>query len=95
MLAVYLNPVFTGGEQLYLDNVSVTAADASLPTLSITSANENAVTLSWPTHVTGYALETSTTLAPSTWTTVPGVINNTVTLPITVPKMFFRLRQTP
>lgn len=63
--------------------------------LSITSANENAVTLSWPTHVTGYALETSTTLTPLSWTSVPGVINNTVTLPITVPKMFFRLRQTP
>ena len=65
-----------------------------LPLLSI-QKSATTVTLSWPAEVTGYALETSSNLA-SPWADVPGVVNNSVTLPLTptLNKQFFRLYPT-
>jgi hypothetical protein len=71
------------------------AAGPPLPPLSIVQ-NGNTVTLSWPVNATGYFLESTPNLAHP-WTPVPGVVNNSVTLPLTpaVQKDFFRLRTTP
>lgn len=75
--------------------LTLSSGAAVLPVLSI-ERNGSTVTLSWPVEVTGYTLETSTTLA-NPWTDVPGVTNNSVTLPLTpaLTKQFFRLRSTP
>lgn len=66
------------------------------PEVSIVRSGSS-VTLSWPAAVTGYVLETSSDLTAASWTAVPGVVNNSVTLPLTpaVLKQFFRLRSTP
>ena len=61
------------------------------PTLSVTRDGGN-VTLSWPASVTGFTLETSERVPAATWTPVPGVANNSVTLPSTAASSFYRLR---
>ena len=73
----------------------LSAAGPPLPPLSIVQ-NGNTVTLSWPVDATGFTLESSPNLGHP-WTPVPGVINNSVTLPLTpaLNKDFFRLRTTP
>jgi hypothetical protein len=49
--------------------------------------------LSWPVETTGWTLESSTDLGdPDTWDPVPGVDNNSVSVPMTAPKNFFRLK---
>jgi hypothetical protein len=100
MLAIYLNPGFVGGSQIYLDNVSVIAAKpavaSSVPKLTITRSG-NGLTLSWPAQVTGWILESSTDLGlGDTWEPVPGVVDHSVTLDISgVPENFFRLKSVP
>ena len=66
-----------------------------LPKLSILN-NGTTVTVSWPTGITGFVLETSNNLE-NPWTDVPGVVNNSVTIPYTpaLKKQFFRLRTAP
>ena len=75
--------------------LALTSGAAVLPVLSI-ERDGSTVTLSWPADVTGYTLETSNNLE-TPWTDVPGVTNNSVTLPLTpaLLKQFFRLRSTP
>ncbi|MDB6076895.1 MAG: hypothetical protein JWO82_642 [Akkermansiaceae bacterium] len=75
--------------------MSLGSATPTLPVLSLVKSGTS-VTLSWPAAVTGYTLESSSTLA-GTWTTVPGVSGNSVTLTITpaLSKQFFRLRANP
>jgi hypothetical protein len=53
--------------------------------------------LSWDPESTGWVLESSSDLGASdTWDPVPGVVNNSVSVPMTgVPKNFFRLRKDP
>jgi uncharacterized repeat protein (TIGR03803 family) len=66
------------------------------PQLTIVSAGPNIV-LSWPTNYTGFTLQSTTNLDPSTaWTTnLPSTVvvngRNTVTNPISGTKQFFRL----
>ena len=64
--------------------------DVALPTLSIIHS-ATTVTLTWPMNVNGYTLEASDNLQLP-WDVVPGVVDNSVTLPITQPRKFFRLR---
>jgi len=73
----------------------LSAAGPPLPPLSAVQ-NGNTVTLSWPVGSTGYFLESSPNLGQP-WTPVPGVANNSVTLPLTpaLQKEFFRLRTIP
>jgi hypothetical protein len=73
----------------------LSAAGPPLPPLGIVQ-NGNMVTLSWPVEATGFFLESSPNLGHP-WTPVPGVVNNSVTLPLTpaLKKDFFRLRTTP
>jgi hypothetical protein len=51
------------------------------------------VTISWDTAITGYTLESSGVLPGTTWTAVPGVVNNSVTLSASTGTSFFRLRK--
>jgi hypothetical protein len=61
------------------------------PTLQATRSG-NQLQISWPTDVTGYTLETSPGLSGATWTAVPGVVNNSVSVPIsTTANAFYRL----
>ncbi|MCZ7635115.1 MAG: LamG domain-containing protein [Verrucomicrobia bacterium] len=79
------------GEIKFLGTAVVVEPPAR-PTLSATRAGGN-VTLSWPASVTGFTLETSERLPATTWTPVPGVANNSVTLPTsTAASSFYRLR---
>jgi len=64
------------------------------PVLSISSAGPGQVTLSWTPDGPGFVLQESTTLAPGSWTDVPGTPQNPVTLP-TVGRKFFRLSYQP
>jgi len=53
----------------------------------------NVLVLTWPLSSTGYTLESSTTLATGSWTPVPGVANNSISLTIGPGKLFFRLKK--
>jgi hypothetical protein len=60
------------------------------PSLSYSIAGTQ-LTLSWPVEVTGYTLESAPTLTAASWTPVPGVVNNQVTVDASVGVQFFRL----
>jgi hypothetical protein len=51
------------------------------------------VTIAWPLCATGYTLECSDALPATTWNTVNGVMNNSVTLPAGPGNKFFRLQK--
>jgi hypothetical protein len=69
------------------------APPATPPTIAA-SVSGGQLTLSWPAEVTGYTLETSPTLGTgAAWTAVPGVANNSVTVPVGTGNAFYRLRQ--
>jgi len=62
------------------------------PTISI-SRSGTSLTLSWPASDTGFTLESADSLPNSTWTAVPGVANNSVTVQIGPGSKFYRLRK--
>lgn len=69
--------------------------DSEPPVLSYSIDNGNFV-LSWPAETTGWTLESSTDLGDSDiWDPVTGVLNNSVSLPMTAAKNFFRLKKNP
>ncbi len=69
--------------------------DAAPPVLSYSIDNGDFV-LSWPEETTGWTLESSTDLGiADAWDPVPSVINNSVSVPMTEPKNFFRLKKNP
>ncbi len=68
------------------------AAPPAPPSLAITRAN-NAVTLGWPSDVSGFTLESSPSAGGAAWTPVAGVTGNSVTVPASGAAQFFRLRQ--
>jgi probable HAF family extracellular repeat protein len=49
--------------------------------------------ISWPTFVVGFTLEYGDSLTNPVWTPVPGVMNNSITLPIDRVAKFYRLRR--
>jgi hypothetical protein len=64
---------------------------ATLPRLAITPS-AGAFTIAWPASATGFRLETTTRLGPSAaWTTVSGVVNNSITISPTNATSFYRL----
>jgi hypothetical protein len=100
------NRVFVGGffyGSAMFDNAGLSSSgfdDAFLmqlaslppPRLNIQS-DGNAVTLSWPDSAAGFILESSENpSSPTNWVTVPSV-TNAVTLPVSSPSKFFRLRR--
>jgi len=48
--------------------------------------------IQWPADATGFVLESSPTLPTTTWTPVPGVDNNRVTVTPSEKSAFYRLR---
>lgn len=75
-----------GGIPLVLDVVVETP-----PTLQAARSG-NQLQISWPADATGYTLQTSPSLTGASWTAVPGVVNNSVSVPIsTTANAFYRL----
>ncbi|MCL4178544.1 MAG: hypothetical protein KJ072_12485 [Verrucomicrobia bacterium] len=62
------------------------------PTISFALVGSS-LTLSWPADATGYTLTSAPALPASSWTPVPGVTGNSVTLNTTEPGQYFRLQQ--
>jgi hypothetical protein len=62
------------------------------PTITVTRSGTS-LTLSWPASDTGYTLESKDSLSSPTWTAVPGVVNNSVTVQIGPGSKFYRLRK--
>ncbi len=63
------------------------------PTLNIARAGGQII-LSWSPDLTGWILESASALPSATWTLVPGVVNNSVTVnPAVTGTSFFRLRK--
>jgi len=65
---------------------------AATPQLSIVAGDNGTVTLTWPPEVTGWSLESSSTLLPESWQPVLDVFDNTYSEAAAGTK-FFRLRQ--
>jgi hypothetical protein len=62
------------------------------PTLSAVRSG-NQITISWPASATGFILEVTANLGSPSWTAVPGVVNNSVTVPIGAGNQFYRLKK--
>ncbi len=61
------------------------------PTLAV-SKSGNSLTISWPVSFTGFTLQSASSLTPPvTWSAVPGVVNNSVTVNSASGNSFFRL----
>jgi len=71
--------------------VIAVAAPAAPPALGIARSGSS-VTISWPPEVAGFTLEGAAAL-PGGWSPVPGVQNNSVTVPAGTGAQYFRLRQ--
>ncbi len=71
---------------------SIGESSGAAPTLNVSKAAGN-LTIQWDPTVTGYTLEGSTSLSSPNWQAVPGVINNSVTIPTDGAARFFRLRK--
>lgn len=74
--------------------VAMTGSALPLPPALTIIFSGNQVTVSWSTEVSNFELETTDDLPGGTWTPVPGVVNNSVTLEATGGSRFFRLRKT-
>lgn len=72
--------------------VTSNAAESIIPNLNLDSG-DGQMMISWDSSLTGWTLQTSSTLHGGTWTTVPGVFNNSATLQmLTTSSVFFRLK---
>ena len=62
------------------------------PSVALTvTRSGGALTISWPAAVTGFTLEAAPLVPSSTWTNVPGVVNNSVTITPAAGSLFYRL----
>jgi hypothetical protein len=68
------------------------APPAQPPALAITRSGANLV-ISWPADATGFTLESAAALPASSWTAVPGVTGNSVTISPAGAASFYRLHQ--
>jgi hypothetical protein len=60
------------------------------PSLTLQLAGDS-LTISWPVDATNYILESSSAVAGGSWTPVPGVTGNSVTVTTTEASQYFRL----
>ena len=67
-------------------------APTTAPVLSV-KAEGTQYLISWPTSVSGYVLESATSLTQSAWSNVSGVSANSVSIPSDSASRFFRLRK--
>ena len=65
-------------------------ATESQPRLA-TSVNGHDLTISWDASAVGYILQSTGTLSSPTWTAVPGVVNNSVTVKTDTGASYYRL----
>lgn len=80
-----------GEETIWNHFLAMTGAP-DLPALSY-SLTGTQLTLSWPTGVTGFTLESAETLTATSWTPVDGVVNNQATVDASVGTRFYRLKK--
>ena len=62
------------------------------PRLSIVR-NGNQVTISWDASLAGWTLESASELPATSWSPVPGVTGNSITLNLAPGNAFYRLRK--
>jgi hypothetical protein len=62
------------------------------PALAVSRSGSD-IQITWPADATGYTLETSDALPSNSWTPVPGVVNNSVTVTPSANQGFYRLRK--
>jgi hypothetical protein len=91
---VFLNPNTAGWTSFNIYANAIVTDPAIMAAL----LNGSQLQLNWPTNTTGYALESTTSLAAPTWATVtntPTVIGNqfTLTVETAVGSKFYRLRK--
>jgi hypothetical protein len=73
--------------------VTVDSLASAMPVLSYSAQGGNFL-LSWPPETVGWTLESTTSLElAGSWIPVPGVVDNSASVPMTISKSFFRLRQ--
>jgi hypothetical protein len=73
-------------------SLAVAVQSPGSPVLLI-QQNSGSVTVYWAADVTGFTLETTSSLTPTiNWQPVTGVVGNSVTLPSTPGTSFYRLR---
>jgi hypothetical protein len=78
-----------------LSLLTVDPLSSAMPVLSYSAEGGNFI-LSWPPETVGWTLESTTDLVlANSWTAVPGVNNNSVSVPMTISREFFRLRENP
>ena len=78
-----------------LSLLTVDPLSSAMPSLSYSAQGGNFI-LSWPIETVGWTLESTTDLVVSdSWTAVPGVTNNSASVPMTIAREFFRLRENP
>ena len=84
---------------MWLDDVYLAMgenlSDPTLPTLTIIKSGDNVI-VSWPAAATGYTLESTASLSPTSWATntepqVPAGDQLTVTLPVSGAPTYLRL----
>lgn len=77
-----------------IDDFGLYSIETSTPGPSLSaSLSVNNLTLSWPTGVTGYTLESTDNLTNPGWAAVEGVVNNSVTVNVAPGNKFYRLRK--
>ena len=67
-------------------------AEVEAPKLSAVVSGSD-LTISWPTAVAGFTLESTDRLPATSWTPVAGIQNNSVSIPIGGDSKFYRLRK--
>jgi hypothetical protein len=81
--------VVNEGPMLY----AITLQQTAPPVVLNYSLSGTSLTLFWNASLTNYVLETATQLPATSWTPVPGVVNNSVTVNASTGMGFFRLQQ--
>jgi hypothetical protein len=80
------------GPMIYAITLQQTAA-APAPVILNYSLSGTSLTLFWDAGITGYVLESTAQLPATSWTPVPGVVNNSVMVSAATGSRFFRLHK--
>jgi Immunoglobulin domain len=84
--------VINYGPMIYAITLQQTAA-ATAPVILNYSLSGTSLTLFWDAGITGYVLESTAQLPATSWTPVPGVVNNSVMVSAATGSRFFRLHK--
>jgi len=82
-----------GGPSPYGIPVVIPRTVAVQPVPITTAVSGNKLTLSWPAAATGFTLQSTLSLGSPNWQVVSGVVNNSVTVPMSGTGAFYRLKQ--